>query len=379
MIIEIKGTGSHNKGAEMMLLTILQELGKQDIKFAMAPIKGVNEYTFYSKLGIYPKAWLCIKGFQVGRFGKMIPKRIRDLYGLIADEEVDVIIDSSGFAYSSQWGEAPAKIMAQDTRRWKKMNKKIILMPQAFGPFQSSSIRSSMKQIIDNSDLIFARDEFSYSELLNLSNTKEKIWMAPDFTILLQGEVPSYFDPAKHQICIVPNQRMKDRKDETETILYEEFLAKIIEYVQKSTLIPFFLIQGGHEDLMLAEKVNSLLTKQIEILHEEDAHSVKGIISCSLALIGSRYHSLASALYAAIPTLGFGWSHKYKYLFDDFNYQEGIIELDLPDNELFKKINLITQDKSRNDIIKKLREGKKNYERRTKLMFAEIKSLLGIS
>ena len=71
VIVEIKGTGNHNKGAEMMLLTILQELGGQKTKFTVAPVQGVCEYAFYSRLRLYPKLWLRIK-IDVNNCGRLI-------------------------------------------------------------------------------------------------------------------------------------------------------------------------------------------------------------------------------------------------------------------------------------------------------------------
>ena len=144
MIIEIRGTGSHNKGSEMMLLTILEQLKDQNIKFVITPQLGSCEYAFYSRLGLYPKIWFRYKGFQFGKFGKFIPKKLRDLYGMVIDEEIDMILDASGFAYSSHWGDYPTKIMAEESKRWKKMGKKIILMPQAFGPFENDTIKQYM-------------------------------------------------------------------------------------------------------------------------------------------------------------------------------------------------------------------------------------------
>ncbi len=154
MIIEIKGTNSVNKGAEMMLLTTLEELRDKNIKFTAVPQKVFFEYSFYSKLGIYPKLWKRYKGISLDKIGKLTPKYIRDLFGLVLDKEVNIILDVSGFAYSSQWGDAPAEAMAKQSKYWKLKKKKIILLPQAFGPFKTDKIKSSMKDIINNSTRI---------------------------------------------------------------------------------------------------------------------------------------------------------------------------------------------------------------------------------
>lgn len=378
MIIEIKGTGSHNKGAEMMLLTILQELKKtsSDIKFAITPKQNSSEYSFYSKLGLFPKVWFKYKGFQLGKLGKFIPKKLRNLYGMILDEEVDAILDASGFAYTSQWGIARTKIMAEESTRWKKENKKIILLPQAFGPFEDKAIKDYMIQIINNSNMIYARDEFSYKELLQLKNDTSKIKLFSDFTILFKGVKPKYFDPEKYNVCIVPNIRMKDMRSDSDG--YEEFFSRIIKKIQDKKLKPFFLVHGGVEDKPLIDRINSYLDDEIDIISEENPYYIKGIIENSKGLIGSRFHSLASALYSGVPSIGTGWSHKYQYLFEEFNYKEGLIDLNLSDAELDYKLELITSEVKRQKIKSKLCLHNESIEKNTIEMFMQIKNELRI-
>jgi len=369
MMIEIKGTGSHNKGAEMMLLTIMEQLKSNDVKFTIAPNSTTSEYSFYSKIGLYPKIWFRYKGIQFGKFGKFIPKKLRKLYGMVIDEEIDVILDASGFAYSSQWGNYPTKIMAEESKRWNKMGKKIIMMPQAFGPFENNTIKNNMKDIIENVTLIYARDLDSYSALKSIKDDK-KIKLCPDFTVLFKGIKPTYFDTLKHQICIVPNQRMKDKSDNSDN--YEEFFVSLIKKVQLKGLTPFFLIHGGMEDKKIADKINSLLEKEIEIIDEENPYYIKGIIENSIALIGSRFHSLASGLYSGIPTIGTGWSHKYEHLFNEFDFNDGLMSLDLNENQIDEKLEFIFHDKMiRNQLeIKKDALAKKSLN-----LFSEIKEI----
>lgn len=373
MIVEIKGTGSHNKGAEMMLLTILEQLKNENIKFTITPQPGSCEYPFYSKLGLKPKVWFRYKGIQFGKLGKFIPKKLRDLYGMVIDEEIDMILDASGFAYSSQWGDYPTKIMAEESKRWNQMGKKIVLMPQAFGPFENDTIKSYMKEIIENATLIYARDTDSWNFLKSIKND-EKIKLCPDFTVLFKGTKPEYFDESKHQVCIVPNQRMKDKTADAQN--YEEFCANIIKKIQAQNLVPFFLIHGGGEDKKLAEKINNLLEVKIEIIDEENPYYIKGIIENSTALIGSRFHSLASGLYSGIPTLGTGWSHKYQHLFKEFDFEDGLIKLNMSNEEIDKKLEWIFDDIKSKDLKNKLNDKKKSLINTSKNLFDEIKNMI---
>ena len=377
MIIEIRGTGSHNKGAEMMLLTILQQLpkDKRDIKFTVAPRIGSCEYSFYSKLSLYPKVWLEYKGFQFGVFGKFLPQKIRQMYGLIIDEEVDVVLDASGFAYGEQWGVYPSKMMAKYIKQWKNRGKKVILMPQAFGPFRNKSIKPYIREIIENADLVYARDEYSYQELMNICPDAKNIKIAPDFTILLKGEIPSYFDRDKHQICIIPNKRMLDKMNDS--IQYINVLTKSINYIQKNILNPFFLIQGGKKDLELAKEINNRLETKIPIINEENPIYIKGIIQSSLGLVGSRFHSIASALYAAKVAIGTGWTHKYEYLYREFDFVEGFINLKIEDEKLYKTLGLFIDENKREYIREKLIVKSKDIEKQAIQMFDEIKTIIG--
>jgi len=372
MIIEIKGTGSHNKGAEMMLLTILQELKSDSVKFTIVPKYNSCEYSFYSKHGLNPKVWFRYKGIEFGRFGQFIPKQLRNLYGMVTDEEVNIILDASGFAYSSQWGNNPTKIMAEESKRWNNMGKKVILMPQAFGPFDNDMIKKHMKEIINNVTLIYARDQDSYNALQSIQSDT-KIRLCSDFTVLFQGTKPIYFDSAKYQVCIVPNQRMKDKTNCTNN--YEEFFALVIKKIQRMRKVPFFLIHGGVEDKILAENINNLLELKIEIISEENPYFIKGIIENSTALIGSRFHSLASALYSGKPTLGTGWSHKYKHLFKEFNFEEGLMSLDISEHEIDKKLEYIFDIEQSKEIHNRLMIEKINYKNKSLKLFDEIRKI----
>ncbi len=372
MVIEIKGTGSHNKGAEMMLLTILEQLQSKKVKFTIAPQVSSCEYIFYAKLGLYPKIWFRYKGIQFGKLGKFIPKKLRNLYGMVTDEEVDIVLDASGFAYSSQWGDYPTKIMVEESKRWNKLGKEVILMPQAFGPFENDAIKSYMEEIIENVTLIYARDEDSFNALKSIKDDS-KIKLCPDFTVLFKGQKPEYFESSKYQVCIVPNQRMKDKTTNSQN--YEEFFANIIRKIQSKNLTPFFLIHGGEEDKKLAEKINSLLNSKIEIIDEENPYYIKGIIANSIALIGSRFHSLASGLYSGIPTLGTGWSHKYLHLFKEFDFEEGLLNLQMSDSEIDDKLNFIFDEIKNANLKKSLVNQKKCLENKSLELFEEIKKL----
>ncbi|MCH7637654.1 MAG: polysaccharide pyruvyl transferase family protein, partial [Proteobacteria bacterium] len=164
MIIEIRKAGFRNKGAELMLLAIIARLraAYPDATLTITPSapKGSEPFSKVTALGIYPKASLTRFGIEWGGVATLIPRRLRQRYGLVLDRDVDVVIDAAGFAYSDQWGDRPAVELARATRRWRRRGTKVILLPQAFGPFTDPVIRAAIVQAVDNADLEIILDDF---------------------------------------------------------------------------------------------------------------------------------------------------------------------------------------------------------------------------
>ena len=88
--------------------------------------------------------------------------------------------------------------------KWKRQGKKIILLPQAFGPFTDEETRAEFIKLIDCIDLAFARDPQSYEYIAQLDVPLERIKIAPDFTNLVKPEEPDYIDELAGRPCIIP-------------------------------------------------------------------------------------------------------------------------------------------------------------------------------
>ncbi len=111
----------------------------------------------------------------------------------------------------------------------------------------------------------------------------------------------------------------------------------------------------GKKDFDLANEISKKVDG-INIFKEEDPLKVKGIIDKSSGVIGSRFHSLVSSLSQATPALGTSWSHKYQMLFKDYDFEDGILTLDSSIEEIERKIDILIDEDSRLELIKKLEE-----------------------
>ena len=338
--IEIQKAGFINKGAQLMLLTIIEKLRQRypDVKIVMETT-GVNGEQPYSKLldyRIYPKATFSYRNFDFDWIFMFLPKRLRQRFGLVLSSEIDLLLDSAGFAYTSQWKDFPTIKLAKKVAKCRRNKTRVILMPQAFGPFTSEKIKSAFATSALDIDLIFTRDSESDKHVREVCGDLNKIKMFPDFTNLISGVLPNEFDSGRCSLCIVPNQRMIDKSARSSNWSYIDMMRHITSFASQQNLQPFILVHET-KDLILANSlVNGL--SDIPIITEDDPLAIKAIIGHSRLVIGSRFHSLVSSLSQGIPTIGTGWSHKYYELFNDYSFTEGLISLDISKEELERLI-----------------------------------------
>jgi len=355
MMFEIRKAGFKNKGAELMLLAVLQQVKKKysTSDVAMAPSRSAP-YIERAKLGLYQKAAFFRYRTQWGFLSHLIPKIVLSLFGMVRENEIDVLLDVSGFSYSDQWGTGSTAEAAKSTKRWKKKGIKIIFLPQAFGPFSSKKNKENIKVIADNADLIFARDKVSYQYITDEVGHRRNVKIAPDFTNLVSGVVPDDFDQGRNRFCVVPNCRMIDRTSAVMSSQYLQFLVNCVKRLNMRGTKPFFLIHDIENDEMLARSVLDICGVEMDLVKETDPLKIKGIIGTCDGMIGSRFHGLVSALSQGVPSLSVGWSHKYQMLFQNYDFPEGLVSLDMPESKLFDMIDLIVDDNIHNHIKEKI-------------------------
>jgi len=379
-LIEIRRAGFVNKGAELMLYAVLEKIKQAypDAEFAMSPSvsTGSASYLKRAELGFFQKAHLWRKGFQFGVFANFIPRKIRDMYGIVLDKEVDIVIDAAGFAYSDQWGGFSCSELVDSSKRWKKNRTKVILLPQAFGPYKSAYNRRAIKKVLDHADLVFAREKVSYDYLAEVVGERPNLKMASDFTNLVEGIVPECFDKEASRFCIVPNYRMIDKTSKQGSAAYLPFMIEVTRYTYEKGQKPFILVHEGANDLMLAEKIRDAVSQDIQIIKETHPLKIKGILGASSGTVGSRFHGLVSALSQGTPALGTGWSHKYQMLFEDYGFPEGLLNVHMTKEEMHKTMDLILEENSKSKVIETLQKNSKRLKQESEKMWSEVMSVL---
>lgn len=326
MTIEVTGVNTHNKGAELMLLAIRQHFdGWPDVSLAVDRAFGSYQDRAQYRL---------LQKIQIPRFGRawlaaaLMPAPFRRAYGLVTEQDIDAVLDASGFAFGDQHPVDRATAFATRLERARKQNNPIVLLPQAFGPFKKQGSRDAFKRIVAAADLVFARDDVSLEAATEAvgSGLSSKIIQAPDFTNLVKS-VPLNGSRREGRACIVPNQRMIEKATSSKSAdAYLPFLQACIESAEHHGLQPTLLVHGN-DDSELAVALSEQLGHALPTIHERDPLAIRSILGACDLVIGSRFHALVSALSQGVPAIGTSWSHKYEMLFDEYGCAEMLLSV----------------------------------------------------
>ena len=353
MNIQIDGTNTSNKGAELMLYAILEQIEK----------KGVNNTVYYNpnntlnKISVDTSLKLKRRiGLIVARYPIALLSRLKMPFNFFtskyAVDFVNVVFDGGGFQFSDQWKYSDTYLNTLEAY-YKKLNSngtKIIFLPQALGPFDTKSGKRTAEILNKYADLIIAREETSYNYILKANVKSDKVKLFPDFTLPVKGQIPEKFLKLKGYVCIIPNKKMITHTEGISSA-YVDFLKDIIARVGKKGFNVFLLNHEGDGDLEICKVVNKKFNNAFEIVTGLNAKEVKGVIGNSYIVISSRFHGVASSLSQGVPCLSTSWNHKYEMLFKDFGQTDRVINVSDNRDEVYFKLDEIL-DSSKNGMIK---------------------------
>ena len=364
--VEVKGIGFPNRGAELMLVAIIHQFKERgtNVNFVVEPM---GDFKTRSKYPLFYKSRFSARGWNFGIFFKILPKVLRERYGIINTNEVDVVLDASGFAYGDKWG-----VSLLQHRFLKELNcydgKPIVLLPQAFGPFESTKLRSGFSKLAANSNLLYCRDKQSAAYLHDLGVSN--VINAPDFTNLVVTNDISVPNKLNNRIAVIPNFQMEKSNGN-----YVQVLASCIDYLRENGEEPFLLVHEGIRDYVLARRVSEHTKTPVDIIDPQDALVIKAIISKQKFIITSRFHGAVSALSTGVIPFVMGWSHKYEELLAD--YEVTSLLCDVNKEELIKIMDSVINDASEFDRVRNsIQKMGCHQKERSKSMWDEVFAFL---
>ena len=322
MNILLTGVECNNKGAELMLCAMVEHLRSRFPEAKLVCGFSGKKYENRVGRGLYQ---LETNNQKLVRFiDWFLPGKL-DRWGLILPRDIDVVLDASGFCFSDNWPDHYVVAIAANLLRFYASGAKLVLLPQAFGPFQRASIRNTCKELFDKASLIFPRDQESFGYVRELLGSDKKLHLAPDFTNIVQGFVPQSFDVKYHgAVGILPNEKMIAKNEKTLQEAYITFLARCIQKLAARG-VPHFLLCHQKEDMKVVDLLKAELDDIPYISSETNPLYIKGILGSCRFIIGSRFHGLVNGLSQGVPCICTSWSHKYEALFEDYHCSEYLI------------------------------------------------------
>ncbi|MBQ8677096.1 MAG: polysaccharide pyruvyl transferase family protein [Alphaproteobacteria bacterium] len=168
----ITGGGFGNKGAESMVYTAISKIR------AVEPEAEITVVCFVDFTNIDKANFDRIKIVTASlKTRKRLNSRLKTCFDLLKRRKqtvqlyqelksCDCVIDVSGFALSSYWSKTTNLKLLTTINMAKRFGKKVILMPQSFGPFDyKEKMNRLVISTLKKCDLIFAREKEGF-ELL---------------------------------------------------------------------------------------------------------------------------------------------------------------------------------------------------------------------
>jgi colanic acid/amylovoran biosynthesis protein len=379
MTIQIDGTNTVNKGAELMLYTVLERLEQHysEARIIYVPNIPRNYIRIDTGLSLHER-----KILRYSRYPEAVLRRLQLPRSYFTTKypraDLDVVLDAGGFQFSDQWGY-PFHFIDLLENYYKKLHAsgcKIIFLPQAFGPFESAQGKRTVEIINAYAHLIIAREQVSYDHLIAAGADPAKVRIYPDFTLAVSGTLPENLLHLKNKVCIILNKKMiTHTRHGAEQ--YLEVMQALIQHCVKNGKDVFLLNHEGEGDLQLCHKLNAVMQDKLEVVTGLNAKQIKGVIGQAYMVISSRFHGVASALSQAVPCLSTSWNHKYKMLFKDYQLEDRILSMESTLETLKNQVDTILNTEKNAAMRTHLATEKQKLNVKINTMWEEVFDVMG--
>lgn len=257
------------------------------------------------------------------------------------------------------------------------LGKKLVLLPQTYGPFKTFIARKIAHYIISHAFKVCSRDLAGIDYVKKLLGCKAgipPILFCPDVAFKLEAIMPRKInivpplerDKAYPLVGININGLMYNGGYSGKNMFglkvdYNKMMLHLIEKLLEETdahivLIPHTFGPPGNinSDPDASYKILALVDRQhesrVHILSSEyDQSEMKGIINLCDFFIGSRMHACIAALSQGIPTVGIAYSKKFMGVFDSIGANNAVLDARaLEEYEIIHHVLLSYQ--SRNEL-----------------------------
>jgi colanic acid/amylovoran biosynthesis protein len=231
-------------------------------------------------------------------------------------------------------------------RLGKALGKKVVFLPNSYGPFQGFTVANQVKSVFATLDKVYAREALSAQKLGELMG--RSIPVSPDLGFYLQMDASTDalellnrygLDPAQQKLVGITIRPWRFPGLSNPEQLYANYLESVkslaIKLVESGYQVVFCnqsIGPNAHEDDRNAIK---------EVLHNWNHPAVhwidenlpcdvlKSVYSHFYAFVGTRFHSVIFSLTSCVPSIAIGYGgNKAKGIMADFNMPDYTIPIE---------------------------------------------------
>ena len=319
-----------NRGDWLMLASALEQVRKRMPGALVCVPRHVfdRDRFIYRGMGILP---LASRDNRKDSRQKPI-ERMRALLGLrrrrIYPEEIDLVLLAAGFRFSDQFGPVPGKSIEHEVgfyRAFRKKGRRMVLLPQAFGPFETDCHARRIRAICGMSDLVYAREKTSYDHVVRALGGARSVCISPDFTCLYKGEPCELPFERGGYVVLVPNRQMITKTKFAAN--YCDFMIGVARMLVSLGEHVVFLNHESVPDDGLIDVFNASIDNVGVVVRNVSGGVCKTVLAGAKLVVTSRFHALVSALTEGVPALCTSWSHKYRELVAELGCPESCIDI----------------------------------------------------
>jgi colanic acid/amylovoran biosynthesis protein len=241
-----------------------------------------------------------------------------------------------------------------------RLGKKVIIMPNSFGPFLGKFEKYIVKKVLSKCDLIYAREEISRRYLQDLLG--REVYLSPDLGFYISpneneenlGDIELPKSEKKVAITMRPYRfpEYSDGEHRYEKYINEMFL--VCKELTKNGYHPVFVAHtlgpSAHEDDRIAlneviEKLKEAGVSSSNYTFADDpsmnCFGLTNLYSQVDYIIGTRFHSVIFAMASFTPAIAISYSgHKTTGIMQDMDLEEYVVKIGEMDSEvLIEKFN----------------------------------------
>ena len=246
-----------------------------------------------------------------------------------------------------------------------RLGKKVVIMPNSFGPFIGNFEKRIVKKVLNNCELIYAREDISRKYLQDLLG--REVYLSPDLGFYIAPNESKVYDGAselsksKKKVAITMRPyrfpEYSDGEERYKRYINEMYLVskELIKKEYHPVFVAHTLGPSAHEDdrIALNEVIEKLkkdgITKEYYSYIDEpnmNCFDITNFYSQVDYIIGTRFHSVIFAMTSLTPAIAISYSgHKTTGIMEDIGLEEYVVKIgEMDSKELLTKFTKLVAE-----------------------------------